>query len=60
MNPIREIHRKAMEFAGQAYYARIQGDTSTFEICSRKAYELEAQAAKAVENDLMAEPTRSV
>ena len=49
-----------MEFAGQAYYARIQGDTSTFEICSRKAYELEAQAAKAVENDLMAEPTRSV
>lgn len=60
MNPVRALHNKAMEFADQAIYARHNGDLAAFDIFSRQAFELEVQAAKAVEDDLTAEPTRSV
>src|SRR4051812_32615024 len=59
MHPVRAIHREAMEYAEAAFLAKFSGDTVAFHENSCKAFELEAKAAKMVEHDLDAEPTRA-
>ena len=60
MKDIKCIHRKAMEHSDLAIIARIKGDEQAAIGHVVSAYELEAQAANALLNDLHAEPTRSV
>jgi hypothetical protein len=60
MNQIKEIHDRAMDIAELAFVAKYKGDLVEFEKLSRQALELESQAAKMLEKDFEAEPTRSV
>ncbi|MEW6531365.1 MAG: hypothetical protein AB1473_11035 [Thermodesulfobacteriota bacterium] len=60
MNAVKQIHRHAMEFADQAFIAKLQGDLGKAVELTRKAFELECKAAQLVTNDLDLEPTRSV
>jgi hypothetical protein len=60
MKDIKYIHRQAMEHSDLAITARMKGDEQAAVGHVVAAYELEAQAANALLNDLDAEPTRSV
>ena len=60
MTDLKKIHRDAMEQADFALAARQRGDQVQALVHFRRAYDLEAEAANAVANDLQAEPTRSV
>ncbi len=60
MKDIKHIHRQAMEHSDLAIIARMKGDEQAAVGHVVSAYELEAQAANALLNDLHAEPTRSV
>lgn len=57
---IQNMHRQAMEFADQAFVAKISGNKNQACEMWRKAFDLEREAALAVAGDLSAEPTRSV
>jgi len=60
MKDIKHIHRQAMEHSDLALLERRKGDEGAAMRHVRSAYELEAKAAKALVNDLTAEPARSV
>jgi hypothetical protein len=60
MNPIKQLHREAMEFFDQAEVARIRGLTDNVPALLLQAYERERQAAELVKDHLELEPTRSV
>ena len=60
MKDIKHIHRQAMEHSDLAIIARMKGDEQAAIGHVVSAYELEAQAANSLLNDLNAEPTRSV
>jgi len=60
MNPIKQEHRQAMEYADQAFVARLNGDANEAAEFARKAFEYERRAAEMVVNNLELEPTRSV
>lgn len=57
---IRELHRQAMEQADRAVVAKMHGDTSATVQHITRAFELEAEAASALQSNLSAEPSRSV
>jgi hypothetical protein len=60
MKDIKHIHRQAMEHSDLAIIARMKGDEQAAIGHVVSAYELEAQAANSLLDDLNAEPTRSV
>jgi hypothetical protein len=57
---IQNMHRQAMEFADQAFVAKLNGDKDQACELWRRAFDLERDAALAVAGDLSAEPTRSI
>jgi hypothetical protein len=57
---IKQIHRQAMEESDLAFIAKTKGELEASTRHLRAAYELEAQAANALFNELASEPTRSV
>jgi hypothetical protein len=60
MKSINKLHDEAMDFADQAFIAHRRGDIEKSLSFTRKAYELEAQAAELLRDDLSTEPSRSV
>lgn len=60
MSLLTQIHDQAMVAADEAFLARRSGNDELADEFSRKAYELEKQAANFVKDDYLAEPTRSV
>lgn len=56
---INALHSQAMDAAGRAFHADIQGDYATAETLFREAFELERRAAMLLA-DTQTEPTRSV
>jgi len=54
------MHRQAMELVDVSLLAKSRGDKDTAAQHLRSAYDLEAEAAKSLVNDLASEPTRSV
>lgn len=60
MTKARDLHEKAMEFYDEAFFAKRKGDASSANKFSRKALELEIQAAEILKDDLDKEPSRSV
>lgn len=60
MSKIQELHQQAMDLAEQADLEKLRGNTTQVKEILRRALELEAEAARMVADDLMAEPTRSV
>ena len=60
MTDIKLIHRQAMEQSDLALMARMRGEEQARVNHVLAAYELEAEAANALTNQLGAEPTRSV
>ena len=60
MPDITQLHRKAMDFAGQAAAERRRGFYDRALELTRQAFELEGVAAREIENQLDFEPTRSV
>ncbi len=59
MSEITILHREAMDLAEQAEVAKLRGDDGVVELF-RRAFELERNAAKVLESQFDAEPTRSV
>ncbi|MBV6426143.1 MAG: hypothetical protein KIPDCIKN_00653 [Haliscomenobacter sp.] len=49
MNIVTVLHNKAMEFADEALLARMEGDTEASAALFEKAFELEKEAAEAVQ-----------
>ena len=60
MPNVTQLHRKAMEFADQAAAERRRGSRDSALELTRRAFELERDAAREIENQLEFEPTRSV
>ncbi len=60
MNPIKQLHREAMDFFDQAEVARMMGRTEDLPALLLRAYEKEREAASLVKDRLELEPTRSV
>jgi hypothetical protein len=60
MSPIETLHNEAMDAAELAHIAKLKGDIDTFLELSKKAFELEKQAALAISQDFTLEPTRSI
>ena len=60
MTDIKLTHRRAMEQTDLALLERMRGDEESALRHFRSAYELEAEAANALLNELGAEPARSV
>lgn len=60
MNPVSEIHNRAMQQASKAELAKLTGDRESVRDFLRSAYELEVSAAEKLRNRLSLEPTRSV
>lgn len=60
MQTIAKFHHQAMEYADRAEIARRQGNTSLAFEFSKKAFELEKNAAYLLKDDFKMEPTRSV
>jgi hypothetical protein len=60
VNPITVIHREAMEYADQAFVARLNREFEKAREFSRKAFELERKAAEQLTDQTEAEPSRSV
>jgi tetratricopeptide (TPR) repeat protein len=60
MSRINQLHDQAMNASDEAYLARRSGNFELALQYSRKAYELEKEAAYQVKEDYSAEPTRSV
>ena len=60
MTDITQLHRNAMEFADQAAVERRRGSHDRALELTRRAFELERDAAREIENQLEFEPTRSV
>jgi hypothetical protein len=57
---INDLHDRAMEFAGNAFYADVRGDYATAANAFQQAYELERRAALLLVDYPSAEPSRSV
>lgn len=60
MNPISDIHNRAMQQAARAELAKMMGDQESVREFLRAAYELEVSAAEKLRNRLALEPTRAV
>jgi hypothetical protein len=60
MNPIKQLHREAMDFFDRAEVAQIRGRTDDVPSLLLQAYEKEREAAELVKDRLDLEPTRSV
>lgn len=60
MPEVAQLHRKAMEFADRAAAERRRGYLDNAQELTRKAFELERDAARTIENQFEFEPTRSV
>lgn len=60
MSHINNLHEKAMELSDNAFIARRRGDKQLSLELSRRAFELECEAAYALKDDKSAEPTRSI
>jgi tetratricopeptide (TPR) repeat protein len=61
MNRAATLHRQAMECADKAFLARLHGDLVEAQELSKKAFELEKQAAEQlIANQPGAEPSRSI
>src|SRR5262249_53911628 len=60
MKDIRELHRKAMDFAKQAETARLEGDAALSRTALEQAFQFEKEAAEDLANEPEAEPTRGV
>lgn len=60
MSQIRDLHLTAVELAGQAFSARLYGDSERAKELAQQALEYEQRAAIIVATDYSAEPTRSV
>lgn len=59
-NQILPLHDEAMALADQAFAAKRAGNSIAAQQYFHRAFELEAQAADSIAQDLEAEPTRSV
>lgn len=60
MNQIKQVHRQAMEFADQAFLAKLEGNTKRAHELLLQALDHEIRATELVANNLKLEPTRSV
>ena len=60
MLDIKQLHRKAMDFADQAAAERRRGSHDHALELTRQAFKLESDAAREIEDQLEFEPTRSV
>lgn len=60
MNPIKKLHREAMELFDQAEVARIRGGADDVGSLLLQAYKKEREAAELVKDQFELEPTRSV
>lgn len=60
MTSINKLHDEAMDFVDRAFIARRKGNIENALSFTRRAYELETQAAELLRDDLSAEPSRSV
>jgi hypothetical protein len=57
---IRDLHRRAMACADEAFLAEMNNEVERARELWRRAFELEREAALAVEAGKQAEPTRSI
>lgn len=60
MTQIDQLHNQAMDLAENAFLAQQQGDKTAFVQLSREAFLLERAAAMLLQNQLDAEPSRSI
>ena len=60
INPIDELHNKAMYLADEAFYAKRKGDMETTQKKYKAAFEYEKAAAMLLINSYETEPSRSV
>ena len=60
MNSINQLHTEAMNIAENAFLAQQRGDKMTFVQLSKEAFLLEKAAAMLLQNQLDAEPSRSI
>ena len=60
MSKINDLHDQAMEFFDQAFFAKRKGNMKSAKKFSRRAFELETQAAEMLKDKLEIEPSRSV
>jgi len=60
MQDIIQLHKEAMEFAGEAMLLDLQGDFERASYINRQAFLKEQQAAELMSNSYEIEPTRSV
>ncbi len=60
MNPIQDLHREAMQLAGEAEHFQRAGDQRSARQQWNRAFECERQAAQHSAADLSLEPTRSI
>lgn len=60
MNPIKQLHREAMDFFDRAQIAQIKGQVADVSGLLLQAYEREREAAEQVKDRYDLEPTRSV
>ncbi len=60
INPIDELHNKAMHLADEAFYAKKKEDLETAQAKYKAAFEYEKAAAMLLINSYETEPSRSV
>ena len=60
INPLDELHNKAMELADAGFYANRKGNESEVKRFYQEAFQYEKAAAMLLVNDYKMEPTRSV
>ena len=60
MRNIEKLHQRAMDFAEEAFIAKLEGDLQKEQELLRKAFEQENQAAKLIAREKEAEPSRSI
>ena len=60
INPIDELHNKAMNLADEAFYAKRKEDLETTQTKYKAAFEYEKAAAMLLINSYETEPSRSV
>src|SRR5690349_19711092 len=60
MSLIRDLHHQAVDLAGQALTARLNGDAQLAKNLARQALDFETRAANVLAIEYDSEPTRSV
>jgi hypothetical protein len=60
MNQINQLHNQAMDLAENAFLSQQKGDKTAFVQLSKEAFLLEKAAAMLLQNQLDAEPNRSI